>query len=200
MPRKTIKKLLPDPKKIREHKSLKCLGSLLHQANLWHLNRRSVSGAFSVGLFCAWIPIPFQMLVAAVVAIRLKVNLPISVTLVWISNPVTMPALFYAAYLLGATVLDIPPQETGFELSFEWLVDGLLEIWQPFLLGCLILGTLSAIIGNALIRIIWRLRVIKALEHRRMVRQQQAAARADAALVTADVKQKTTELKRKNSK
>ena len=113
------------------------------------------------------------MIVAAIAAVRFKVNLPISVPLVWISNPVTMPALFYFAYLVGATAMNTTPHEVGFELSFEWLLNGLLEIWQPFLLGCLILGTTSAIAGNAIIRIIWRLRVIKALEQRRLNRRRQ---------------------------
>jgi len=36
------------------------------QPMVWHLNRRSVAGGVAVGLFVSWMPLPMQMLVAAV--------------------------------------------------------------------------------------------------------------------------------------
>ncbi len=174
MPKKFIKKIMPDHQVIREHKHLKFLGSLLHDPNLWHLNRRTASGAFAVGLFFAWVPVPFQMLLAAVMAIFVRVNLPLSVALVWVSNPVTMPPLFYGAYLLGASILGRTEQEFTFVLSWEWLATELSLIWQPFLLGCGILGVISSVIGYFAIRGLWRLHLIKHLEIRRTRKRQQA--------------------------
>jgi uncharacterized protein (DUF2062 family) len=162
MPRKFFTRIMPDHKTIREHKHLQCFGTLIHDPNLWHLNRRSVSGAFAVGLFMAFVPLPWQMILAAAAAIPLRVNLPISVLLVWISNPVTMPPLFYGAYRLGVWVLGRTEEPFQFEASWEWLTTGLLSIWQPFLLGCLIAGILSAIAGFCGIRLLWRWQVIKA--------------------------------------
>eukprot|EP00487_Bulimina_marginata_P007241 TRINITY_DN2794_c0_g1_i1.p1 TRINITY_DN2794_c0_g1~~TRINITY_DN2794_c0_g1_i1.p1 ORF type:complete len:100 (-),score=0.93 TRINITY_DN2794_c0_g1_i1:149-448(-) len=72
MPKNLIKKYLPDPDFIKEHKNLRIFGELLHNANLWHLNRRSAAGAFAVGIFMAFVPVPFQMLLAAGAAILLK--------------------------------------------------------------------------------------------------------------------------------
>jgi uncharacterized protein (DUF2062 family) len=112
-----------------KHRHLKILGPLIHDPNLLHLNRRSVSGAVSVGLFIAFIPVPFQMLLAAITSIFVRVNLPISVGLVWVSNPLTMPPLFYFAYKLGAWILHAPPQHFTFELSFDWLSQSLGMIW-----------------------------------------------------------------------
>ena len=68
---------------------------------MWHINRRSVSTAIFIGLFCAFIPLPSQMLLAALIAIWLKVNLPLSVALVWVSTLITMGPMFYFAYKLG---------------------------------------------------------------------------------------------------
>ena len=58
MPKKLIKRYMPDHRQIREHKHLQLFGSLLHDPNLWHLNRRSAAGAFAVGLFVRLYPFP----------------------------------------------------------------------------------------------------------------------------------------------
>ncbi|MBF0275495.1 MAG: DUF2062 domain-containing protein [Nitrospinae bacterium] len=161
MPKKFIKKYFPSPESIRNHKSLQFLGNLLHDANLWHLNRKSVSGAFALGLFVAYVPVPFQMALAAIHAIIFRVNLPISVALVWITNPVTIPPMFYGAYKLGVYVLGVDIQPFNFELSFNWIFTQLGEKWQPFLLGCFLTGTVLALLGYILIQISWRLMVIR---------------------------------------
>jgi uncharacterized protein len=161
MPRKLIKRYLPDHQKLRDHKHLRVFGTLLHDPNLWHLNRRSVAGAFAVGLFVAFIPVPFQMAIAAAAAIGLRVNLPIAVALVWVTNPLTMPFLFYLAYKVGAALLGTPPGAFHFELSLAWLGNGLLEIWEPFLLGCLVFGTTAAAGGYLLVRASWRIVVLR---------------------------------------
>jgi uncharacterized protein (DUF2062 family) len=176
MPKRIIKKYLPDHQKIKEHKHLKFFGKLLHDGNLWHLNRRSVSGAFAVGLFCAFVPLPSQMVLAAAVAIIVRVNLPISVGLVWISNPITMPPLFYAAYKFGAHVMGQKPIENDYELTIQWFSTQLDLIWQPFLLGCLIFGLISAVIGFVGIRLLWRMHIIQHLKERRARKHQKKSA------------------------
>jgi uncharacterized protein (DUF2062 family) len=173
VPKQFIKRYLPDHHKIRNHKHLRFFGQLLHDPNLWHLNRRSVAGAFSVGLFSAFVPVPFQMVLGAAGAILWRVNLPISVGLVWLTNPVTMPPVFYFCYKLGTWILRTPLHEgITFELSIRWIMVELATIWQPFLLGCFVLGTLSAVVGNVVIRLLWRLRIARYLKRKRQKRQQ----------------------------
>jgi uncharacterized protein (DUF2062 family) len=164
---------MPDHRTIREHKNLKFFGQLLHDPNLWHLNRRSVSGGFAVGLFVAFVPVPFQMVLAAAVAIFSRVNLPIAASLVWVTNPFTMPPIFYLAYKTGAWILREPTHHINFALTFEWLMTQLGDIWEPFLLGCFIFGTISAVMGSLLIRGLWRLQVINNWQARKTSRLQQ---------------------------
>lgn len=159
MPKEFIKRFMPDPQMIKNHKSLRIFGELLHSPNLWHLNRRSVAGAFAVGLFFAWWPVPFQMILAAAAAILFHTNLPLSVAIVWITNPVTMPVMFYFAYVVGTWIIGVPATDFEFELTMEWLSHGLLAIWQPFLTGCLVLATISGAIGYASIQIFWRVSI-----------------------------------------
>ena len=147
MPKKTLKSLMPSAARVREIKSLHILGDWIYETNLWHLNRYSASMAFFVGLFMAFIPVPGQMPLAALLALVLRCNLPISVALVWITNPLTMPALFFMAYRVGALIINVPVTAIEFELSFNWLSHQLANIWQPFLLGCLICGLFSAAWG-----------------------------------------------------
>lgn len=169
MPKHLIRKYAPDHEVIRNHKHLRIFGDLLHDPNLWHLNRRSVSGAFAVGLFWAFIPMPLQMVAAAATAIPMRVNLPISVALVWITNPLTIPPVFYFTYLVGTWILGTPPSTKGFELSFEYLSESMAAIWQPLYLGSFICGLLAAIIGYCAMRGLWRLYVIRHLKRRRGV-------------------------------
>lgn len=179
MPKKLIKRFLPDPDTIRNQKSLKIFGSLLHNVNLWSLNRRSASGAFAIGLFMAFVPIPTQMFVAAALAIFFKVNLPLSVALVWVTNPVTMPFIFYGAYKLGALLMHTQPHPFHFELSWTFLAEQMEQIGPPFLLGCGVCATIAAIIGYFGIRFLWRYQVARSWQ-KRSLKARERKAREDA--------------------
>lgn len=162
MPRKFIKRFIPNANEFHKRNSF-CgfFGDHLHQAGLWHLNRRSVSKAVAIGFFCMWLPIPFQMVVAALFAVLFIANLPISVLLVFITNPITIPPMFFLAYQIGAALLGIPSEPLTFEFSADWLKETLLKSWAPLLLGSILLATVSSILGYILVRILWRLHIIQ---------------------------------------
>ncbi|TMO65705.1 DUF2062 domain-containing protein [Pseudoalteromonas aurantia] len=167
MAKKTIQRFLPDHNKIKEQKSLKIFGRWLHDANLWHLNRRSARGAFSVGLFFAFIPVPFQMILAAAFAIPFRVNLPLSVALVWLTNPLTMPPIFYCSYVVGVFALGQETQPFHFEASWEWLVQSITTIGPAFMVGSLICASIAATLGYISIDYLWRRSVNKAWDARK---------------------------------
>lgn len=175
MPKKTIKRFMPDHETIKNQKSLKMFGSLLHNPNLWCLNRRSISGAFAVGLFNAFLPVPFQMWLSALGAVGFKVNLPLSIALVWITNPFTMPPIFYGCYIMGEWVMGDTGQEFAFEMSWEWLTNSLTTIGPTFLVGCFVCATIASIIGYFTINILWRHSVKKSWKERQMKRAARSA-------------------------
>ncbi len=170
MPKKIIRRFLPDAHTIRTHKHLRFLGALLHDPYLLHLNRRAVSAAFAIGLFWAFIPMPFQMVPAAVCAVWLRANLPLAVALVWVTNPITMPPVFYFCYRLGVWILGVKPQHFNFELSWAWLAHEVGDIWQPFLLGCLLVAAAASAAGYFGMRALWRWHVVQAWTERKSKR------------------------------
>ena len=173
MPKKYIKRFMPDHAVIRNHKTLnRVFGTLLHDPNLLHLNRRSVSGAFFVGLFLAFVPLPIQMILGVGLSILLRINMPITIGLVWITNPLTLAPIFYFAYKVGTWLLGTPLLEIEFALSWEWLQTELIAIWQPFLLGCFVCGLTAGTLGFTTIRILWRLHLIRYIKARRLRRRE----------------------------
>lgn len=177
MPKKFLKRCLPHHDTFKDHKHISRFGTRLHDPNIWHLNRRSVSGAFAVGLFLAFFPFPSQMILAAGAAIWLRVNLPISVALVWISNPLTIPFLVWMCYQIGAWTMNIPHSDINFEFSAEWMGEALRDIWQPLLLGALMTGTTLAVIGYFGIHLLWRLHVWQAWNDRKQRQRDRARQR-----------------------
>lgn len=171
MPKKLIKRLMPDHQTIKTNKYLQIFGNFLHSPNLWHLNRRSVAKAFAVGLFCAFIPVPFQMVLAAGLAIIVHSNLPLSIALVWITNPLTMPAIFYFCYLVGTWILGGREKGFEFELTWEWIINSLSTIGPSFLLGCIVLAVLFSSLGYLFIQILWRYNTTKEWKKRSLVRK-----------------------------
>ena len=107
MPRKFFRKYLPSHESIRQNRWLGFLGKALQHHNLWHLNRRSVAGGVAVGLFSGLVPGPFQILCGALLAVLLRVNLPVAAATTFYTNPFTIVPLYIVAYRLGSFVLSL---------------------------------------------------------------------------------------------
>ncbi|MDO6461677.1 DUF2062 domain-containing protein [Granulosicoccaceae sp. 1_MG-2023] len=167
MPRKLLKKYASTLDGLRHSPYLAFLGARIHDPGLWHLNRRSVSGAVAVGLFMCWVPFPFQMVIAAFLAMLFKVNLPISAALVWTTNPVTIPPMFYAAYRLGASVIGEHPISPELRFGPRWIMEKLSEIWLPLTLGSLMFAVVSSLLGFLAVRLFWRIILIRQWQARR---------------------------------
>ena len=161
--RSFFKRYLPEHHKIREHQYIRQFGSLLHDPNIWHLTRRSSAGGVAAGLFCAFIPLPIHMIVAAAVAILFRVNLPLAVIFTWVTNPLTFAPIFIFAYKLGTRILDVPERQ----VEFEPVLHKLIHIWEPLFLGSFILASISALIGYVAVRMLWRLTAVRKWEERR---------------------------------
>lgn len=168
MPRKFFRKYLPSTETIRAHRFLGRFAGLQHP-NIWHLNRHSVAGGFAVGLFAGLVPGPLQMLCAALLAIPLRVNLPVAVLTTLYTNPLTIVPLYVLAYEYGALLLGSRNGGTPirtFEMDWVHLADSMralsewtLSLGKPLLVGLVALALTLAALGYFGVQLAWRVHV-----------------------------------------
>jgi len=145
---------------------LKPFDALFSHPTFFSVSRRSVAGAIWIGLFIALLPLPGQTLIGVLLALLLRVNVPIAAVATWVTNPVTMGPIFYSTYSLGRLILDIPPQPFAIELSWNWVTTHFIVIGKPLLLGSFIMATILASTGYVLVSVMWRLTVAARFKRR----------------------------------
>ncbi|MGB5246774.1 MAG: DUF2062 domain-containing protein [Woeseia sp.] len=144
---------------------------LLHDQRLWGVTRRTIVPAFALGLFVSFMPVPGHVLLAALLALLLRVHIPVAAITTFASNPLTIGPMFYLAYRVGRVLLGLPERPFSVELSIDWLTDSFLNIWQPLMLGAFLCGGLLALIGYITLDALWRASIADYLAKRRARRR-----------------------------
>ena len=179
MPRKFFRKYLPSHESVRSNRHIARFGGFLHHPNLWHLNRHSVAGGVAVGMFSGLIPGPFQMLTAALLAVPLRVNLPVALATTLYTNPFTIGPLYVLAYLIGRLIMGNNGAVVGPPPDLQWSQPGasleaffgwILSMGAPLAVGLVALALGLAALGYACVQIGWRVYVIRAWRKRRKLR------------------------------
>ena len=131
---------------------------------------QAIAGGFSLGLFIAFTPtIGIQVVLAFFMATALDLNRTAAVLAVWITNPVTIPAIFSLNYWLGSLIWEGPSvlvvSQRLFQLATQlatldfWAITDQLsavaelgiDIIVPLILGSFIAGTLSATLSYVIL-------------------------------------------------
>lgn len=116
-------------------------------------NPRQIALGFALGLFIGMSPtMGFQMVVAAFCAALLGWNKWSAAAGVWITNPVTAPAIYALNYWVGAGLLKMGwPEGTAESLEFQGIVSGVLQktphVLASLTLGGIVLGAPLAFVG-----------------------------------------------------
>jgi hypothetical protein len=168
MPRRVLKKLLPSPVKLQGHWLLRHFGDRMLDPRLWALHRRAITGAFGVGIAICFIPLPVHLVVALLIAIAWRLNVPAIYGTTLLVNPLTVVPMYYLAYRVGAALLGVAPESFAFRLSWGWMEKGLGPMWQPFLIGCLACATVLGVLGWGCLELVWRWRVTSRYRARRI--------------------------------
>ncbi|MGH1543670.1 MAG: DUF2062 domain-containing protein [Arenicella sp.] len=166
-----LRRRMPKRHDIQSHRSLSMFRTYWHFPELWAMNRSSIAKGIAIGLFSAFLPMPFEMVVAIFLAVFFRGNVIFAFSLVWISNPFTWIPLYTPCYLLGAWIIQLEPialsQMTTLRLNLD-LAYHYVALW----LGCLIVGTVLSASSFALVHGIWRTQVRSEWQQRKLRRKQ----------------------------
>ena len=84
------------------------------------------------------------------------INIPIAALATFVSNPLTMAPMYFFAYQFGAWLIGIEAENVEMEMSFDWVAHTFVNIWQPMLLGCVILGSAASLLSYIILDLLWR--------------------------------------------
>lgn len=140
---------------LRHRRWWQTLSKPLFQRNLWVPCRDTVASGLAIGMFFSMMFMPFQMLPAALIAMRVKANVPIAMAACWITNPLTAAPAIYGQFKLGQwlrDVLHVPMPDFVTQVQFDVPAVGLLNAGS-FILGMISSGVLLALIAYPLVHL-----------------------------------------------
>jgi uncharacterized protein len=155
-----ISKRLPSRDALLGNRWIAPFAHQLTHPSLWHLNRRSLARGVALGLFVGLLVPLGQTPVAALLSLRARANVLVAAIATLVTNPLTFPAIYYAAYrvgtaLLGSNVSEIlggalhVASSTG---AGAWLLD----TTAPIVLGLLLFAGIAAAVGFFGVHLCWR--------------------------------------------
>jgi uncharacterized protein len=122
-------------------------------------NRQMISRAVALGIFIAFIPMPMQMVAVMAFVPFFKFNVPIALAMCWLSNPFTMPPMYYMEYLTGSFFLGM--ETTPVEMTLDWFSENLENIFIPLYVGTLFYSIVGSISGYWIVNYFWKKSVHK---------------------------------------
>ena len=103
---------------------------------------------------------PFQMLLVLALTPFTKFNVPIAISMVWLSNPFTMPLMYYMEYQTGNFLLGNEPLP-DIELNLEWFQSHWDDIIVPLYVGTIPYSVIVSTIAFISVNWLWILSVKK---------------------------------------
>ncbi|KQT47335.1 hypothetical protein ASG43_09390 [Aureimonas sp. Leaf454] len=141
----------------------------LTHPSLWHLNRRSVSRGVALGLVAGFLIPVGQIVVAALLAFSVRANIVVAATATLVTNPLTFPPIYYAAYRVGRFILGTGARELSEDQVFVLAENAasaaeasnwsFVNVLLPLALGLLVFAAVSGVLGFALGRLVWTMRI-----------------------------------------
>ena len=139
------------------------------------VNRRMITRGVAVGLFWGFIPMPMQMLAVMATTPFIRFNVPIAISMVWLSNPFTMPPMYYVEYLTGNFILG-REGIADIEMSVEWFSANIGDIFVPLYVGTAFYSIVVTGFIYVLLNRLWIRSVHSEKDERKTTRNQKEAS------------------------
>lgn len=154
-----LNRIVKDRDSIVRSRWAKPFAHLFAHPSLWHLNRRSVPRGLAVGLFAAFVLPLGQFVLAALLAILVRGNVPLAAAATLVTNPLTFPPIYIGAYKLGRSLLDHSSSRSADELATSF-GSTLLDVSGPTALGLLVFAVVASTIGFFAASAWWRMNLL----------------------------------------
>jgi hypothetical protein len=122
----------------------KYFGNKLEFDYLYNTDEKNISKTFFFSIFVAFIPIPMQMLIIAFLSIKFRFNIIIGVSLAWITNPLSMPFIYYLEYKVGNLFFN---NDIDFQFETSWILNNLENIFLQLYVGAFIFSIVFSILA-----------------------------------------------------
>ncbi len=166
-----LKTITPDRGALEKLWCLRPFATLVCDRGCWAFKRKSVVRGFSLGLLIAFVPptplLPLHLTLCALLGILFRLNIPVLVATVFVSNPFTWFPQIAGSIWVGAKLMGMDLMPLFRQLTHHTLPAHLTALWEPLLLGALVLGVLAAGAGYLLGHAAWHVRVLYRLRRRR---------------------------------
>jgi uncharacterized protein (DUF2062 family) len=165
-------------KNLRHRSWWRTISKPLYERCLWVPCRDTVASGLAIGLFFSMMLMPFQMLPAAMIAMRVRANVPIAMAACWLTNPVTAGPIMYLQYRVGKwmrEVLGFPMPDFLIKVHFDVPGAGDLNA-ASYILGMISAGVILALCAYPLVHVFSAI-----LPHHLPVRSRRIKSQAKAA-------------------
>lgn len=141
--------------KLRHRPWWQKLSKPLFHRSLWMPCRDTVASGLAIGLFFAMMPMMPQSILAAIIAMRSKVNVPFAMAACMISNPLTNVPIWLAQIRLGQWLIDmlsLPVPSFLARAHMDMPGVGSMSV-SNFIVGFLAMGVLLALSAYPLVHL-----------------------------------------------
>ena len=156
-----IRRNMPTRESMEEHRLLRPVAHRVLAPELWRFTRRSVPRGVALGMVTGILFPVAQIPLSALLALPVRANIPTAAATTLITNPLTTPPLWVAAYWIGRWLLRLdarvpgqPAREAASTGVLQWLLS---EAGPATALGLVAITLVLSVGGYLLSGVAWRL-------------------------------------------
>jgi uncharacterized protein (DUF2062 family) len=154
---------MPTREQMEHNRFIKPFAGRVLRSELWRFTRRSVPRGVALGLLVGII-VPFaQILFASLLSVPVRANVPLAALTTFVTNPLTTPLIWVAAYWVGSWLLRVDAatlvapvntaiEQTELQQFLEWLTGATMVT----AFGLVVIAVVSAAISYLASVWVWR--------------------------------------------